>query len=77
MPLRFPSPAKEHEWESFDPDYKKNDIQFEDMAIVKGVKMIRQTMIKDADGAIYFMTQTANNTVNVLRTDPYVAEPKF
>ena len=55
----------------------KDGIQFEDMAIAKGVKMIRQTMIKDADGAIYFMTQTANNTVNVLRTDPYVAEPKF
>jgi len=49
----------------------KDGIQFEDMAIAKGVKMIRQTMIKDADGAIYFMTQTANNTVNVLRTDPY------
>jgi len=28
-------------------------------------------MIRDADGGIYFMTQTPNNTVYVLRTNPY------
>ena len=32
--------------------------------------MIRQPMIKDADGAIYFMMKSSNDTVRVLRTDP-------
>ena len=32
--------------------------------------MIRQPMIKDTDGAIYFMMKSTDDTVRVLRIDP-------
>ena len=40
------------------------------MAICKGGKMVRQPMITDATGAVYFMMEYENGTVKVLRTNP-------
>ena len=34
--------------------------------------MVRQRMIMDDKGAIYFMMKSANGTVKVLRTDPTI-----
>jgi hypothetical protein len=44
--------------------------EWENMEICKGGTMIRQRMLKDHDGAVYFMMKSANGTVRVLRTDP-------
>ena len=78
-PIRFPLPKdknEEKEWRKTDSDYLKKDdddepIEFEDFDVFKGATMVRQPMIMDDKGAIYFMIKTANQ-VKVLRTDPLV-----
>ena len=72
LPVRFPLPINRQEadkWKDIDPDFNKKD-EFEQMDICRGGTMIRQPMIKDAEGAIYFMMKSSNDTVRVLRTDP-------
>lgn len=62
--------AELDKWEKTDPDFQKEDCEYEQMDICRGGTMIRQPMIKDSDGAIYFMMKSSNDTVRVLRTDP-------
>lgn len=40
------------------------------MDICRSGKMVRQHMVLDEDGAVYFMMQTENDTVRVMRMDP-------
>ena len=47
-------------------------IEWEMLDICKGGEMVRQRMIMDDKGAIYFMMKSANGTVRVLRTDPTI-----
>lgn len=70
LPLRFPLPAtaiEEKTWRETDPDFKKGSdehpIKFEQLAVCKGSVMVRQGMIQDLDGAVYFMMQSANDAV--------------
>lgn len=49
----------------------QEEIDFEDFDILKGATMVRQPMIMDDKGAIYFMIKT-QNLIKVLRTDPLV-----
>jgi general stress protein 26 len=55
-----------------DPDFNKEDCEFEQLDVCKGGEVVRQNMIMDKDGAIYFMTKASNGTVKVLRTNPMV-----
>lgn len=41
------------------------------MDVCKGGQMVRQPMIIDNDGAIYFMMKYDSGNIKVLRTDPY------
>ena len=52
-----------------DPDFEKCD-EWEMMDICKGGTMIRQRMVMDDQGAIYFMMKSANGTVRVNRVNP-------
>ena len=47
-----------------------NEREWEPMEICKGGTMVRQRMIMDDKGAIFFMMKSANGTVRVLRVDP-------
>ena len=76
LPIRFPLPTAEEEkaWRDNDPDFKKDDgdIKFEQLDVCKGVEMVRQSMIQDNDGAVYFMMKAPGDKVRVMRTDPLV-----
>ena len=71
LPIRFPIPstAAEREAAEHDTDFIKNE-EWEMMDICKGGTMIRQRMIMDDKGAVYFMMRSANGTVRVMRTNP-------
>lgn len=82
-PIRFPMPstvAEREQWESIDPDF---DLEFdrgwEGMEICKSGVMVRQRMIMDPQGAVYFAMRSASGTVKVMRTDPYaeMGDDKF
>lgn len=47
-------------------------IEFEKLNVCYGVQMIRQPMILDESGAIFFMMKTPNDTVKVYRADPMI-----
>lgn len=49
----------------------KDECNFEQLDICKSGVMVRQRMIMDKHGAIYFMMKGPNGTVRVMRTDPY------
>jgi len=73
QPMRFPLPANKIEkemWAETDPDFQLEDTEFEQMDICRGGTMIKQDMIMDDNGAVYFMMKTPNDTVKVMRTDP-------
>lgn len=74
QPIRFPLPPKNKEEEARlkDPDFAKEDAEWEDLTICRSGTMIKQQMLMDDKGAIYFMMLSDNGTVRVLRTDPQI-----
>ena len=71
----MPATIKEREeLEEHDPDFMMDDDGeekiWEPMEICKGGTMVRQRMVMDDKGAIYFMMKSANGTVKVMRVDP-------
>lgn len=73
LPVRFPLPANKKEEEALkekDTDFNLREGGFEQMDICRGGKMVRQRMVLDEEGAVYFMMKTENDTVRVMRMDP-------
>jgi len=85
LPILFPMPqnrAEKEERSEYDPDFMPidgEDREWEAMEICKSGEMVRQRMIIDPKGGIYFMMKSATGSVKVMRTDPYaeMGDAKF
>lgn len=70
LPIRFPLAQNEKEVKML----KKNDFEehemWEPMELSKFGKMVRQNMVMDKHGALYFMMQPTSGLTKVYRVDP-------